>query len=68
MAKLWTELDKDDRTTTYAMDVPGGVVIRTLTAFDDVRKATFSSAGPVMAAAESSVFIPGASTKDLKGA
>jgi len=68
MSKLWTVLEKDDCTTTYAMDVPGGVVIRTHTAYDDTRQATFSSPGPVKAAAESTVFIPGASIKDLKGA
>lgn len=65
MSKLWTVLEEDGNTTTYAMVTHGGTIIRTHTRYRDPSKGTFAVADTILAATETTVFLPGITNLEM---
>lgn len=65
MSRLWTVLEEAGDTTTYAMVVPGGTIIRTHTIYRDPSKGSFSLAAPITAATETTVFLEGITNLEM---
>jgi len=65
MSKLWTVLEKDDDTTTYAMVTHGGTIVRTHTAYRDPNNHPLAVTSKIVAATETTVFLPGITNLEM---
>jgi hypothetical protein len=64
-SSLWVVLEEAGDTTTYAMVLPRGTIIRTHTIYRDTSKGSFAVAAPITAATETTVFLEGLTNLEM---